>query len=132
MWNHSPAMWRASEARSIPRPIFQGQEFADLLAFLASLSYFDLPGSPSAGQALFRDRGCGYCHGNEAEGAQLGPTLRRRGRSVTAITLATSLWQHGPKMYERTREHGRPWPTLNESDVGDVVAFLNAPPEGGH
>jgi mono/diheme cytochrome c family protein len=132
MWNHSPAMWRASEARSIPRPTFQGQEFADLLAFLASLSYFDLPGSESIGQTVFQDRGCGYCHGNGAEGAQEGPKLRGRGRSVTAITLATSLWQHGPKMYQRTSALGRPWPTLNETDVGDVVAFLNAPLEGGH
>jgi len=34
-------------------------------------------------------------------------------------------------MYKRTRELGQPWPTLNEGDVGDVVAFLNAPPERG-
>jgi hypothetical protein len=32
-------------------------------------------------------------------------------------------------MYERTRQLGRPWPTLNESDVGDVVAFLNSSPD---
>jgi hypothetical protein len=33
-------------------------------------------------------------------------------------------------MYQRARERGRAWPTLNEGDVGDVVAFLNAPLDG--
>jgi hypothetical protein len=34
-------------------------------------------------------------------------------------------------MYERSRMLGRAWPMLNEGDVGDLVAFLNAPPESG-
>jgi mono/diheme cytochrome c family protein len=130
MWNHSPQMSRTAEGRSVARPTFEGQEIADLLAYLASLNYFDLAGTAAAGQTLFGERGCSACHGGQAEGAQDGPALRGRGRPVTAITLATALWQHGPKMYQRTRERGLAWPTLNESDVGDVVAFLNAPPEG--
>ncbi|SPF37689.1 Cytochrome c, class I [Candidatus Sulfopaludibacter sp. SbA4] len=130
MWNHSPEMWRASEARSIPRPTFEGREFADLLAYLASLSYFDPAPSSAMGQTTFAERGCAGCHGSQAEGTGGGPALRGKDR-VTSITLATALWQHGPKMYKRTRELGQPWPTLNEGDVGDVVAFLNAPPERG-
>lgn len=132
MWNHSPDMWRAPEARSVSRPVFQGQEIADLVAYLASLRCFDPVGSPSTGQTLFSERGCGYCHGGQAEGAGGGPALRGRGQPITAITLATALWEHGPKMYQRTQKLGRPWPVLNEGDVGDVVAFLNAPPESGH
>lgn len=127
MWNHSPAMWRTPEAQSVARPKFEGQEIADLVAFLASLSYFGPTGSPEAGQTRFAERGCGYCHGGQAEGAGGGPALRQKGQHVTAITLAAALWQHGPKMYRRTQEIDRPWPILNEADVGDVAAFLNAP-----
>lgn len=125
-WNHSPATWRSPDVPSIARPTFQGQEIADLVAFLASLNYFEPPGSPSRGQELFSERGCSYCHGDRAQGTQAGPAVRSRGRSFTAITLATALWQHGANMYRRNRELGRPWPTLSESDVADVVVFLNS------
>lgn len=131
MWNHSPDLWRRPEVRSIARPTFQGQEIADLVAYLAGLSYFDPSGSPAEGQALFSGRGCGYCHGAQAQGASGGPVLRGRGRPFTAIALAAALWEHGPKMYERSRKLGRAWPILKEDDVGNLVAFLNAPPESG-
>ncbi len=127
MWNHSPEMWSAGQAKAIPRPTFQGREIADLVAFLSSLRYFEPAGSPHIGETLFSERGCNHCHGADAEGARGGPALRGRGQQTTAVTLATALWQHGPKMYRRTRELKRPWPTLNESDVGDIVAFLNSP-----
>ena len=130
MWNHAPDMWRALESQKVPRPLLQGQEIADLVAFLSSLRYFEPVGSPVMGKTLFADRGCSRCHGNQGEGARQGPALRGRGRPTTTITLATALWGHGPKMFERTRQLNQPWPTLNESDIGDVVAFLNAPLEG--
>ncbi len=129
MWNHSPQMWEALKTRSIPRPTFQGQEIADIMAFLSSLRYFEPAGSPHMGQTLFTERGCAHCHGVSAEGARGGPSLRGRRQATTSITLATALWEHGPKMYERTRQLGRPWPTLNEADIGDVVAFLNSSPD---
>jgi cytochrome c2 len=126
MWNHSPQMWKALKAHSIPRPVFQGKDIADIVAFLSSLRYFEPIGSPHMGQTLFTDRGCAHCHGVSAEGSRGGPGLRGRRQAATTITLATALWQHGPKMYERTRQLGRPWPTLSDADVGDVVAFLNS------
>ena len=127
MWNHSPEMWKAHEEQSIPRPTFEGREIADLVAFLSSLHYFEPLGSPHMGQTIFAERGCDQCHGAHGEGAKTGPALRGRGQPATAITLATALWQHGPKMYQRTQRLGRPWPVLQEGDVGDIVAFLNSP-----
>jgi mono/diheme cytochrome c family protein len=126
MWNHSPEMWRVPEAKSLARPTFQGREIADLVAFLASLRYFEPTGSPHIGQTIFGERGCDRCHGATAEGGRGGPALRGRGQPTTSVTLATALWQHGPKMYERARQLGKPWPVLQEGDVGDIVAFLNS------
>lgn len=34
MWNHSPTMSAVMEAMKIPRPVFEGNEMADLLAYL--------------------------------------------------------------------------------------------------
>ena len=130
MWKHSPEVWRAPEARNAPRPTFDERQIADLVAFLSSLRYFEPAGSPQVGETLFVERGCSGCHGPRAEGARLGPPLRGRGRSFTAVTLATVLWRHGPKMYRRTQELKVPWPTLVESDVGNLVSFLNTPFNG--
>ena len=102
---------------------------ADLIAFLSSLRYFDTGGSPQMGESLFSRRRCSYCHGSRAEGTSQGPALRGHREPFTAITLATSLWRHGPSMYERAQKLGLPWPVLAESDVGDLVVFLNTPPE---
>lgn len=126
MWNHSPDTWRTPEGRSINRSSIESQEIADLVAYLASIRYFEPAGSAAAGQKLFALRGCVYCHGSMAEGTHDGPALRNRGTPATIVSLAASLWQHGPRMYQRARRLGRPWPTLKEEDVGDVVAFLNA------
>ncbi len=128
MWNHSPETWRTEAGRSLARPVFEPQEVADLVAYFASLRYFEPSGSASAGRALFSDRGCDYCHGADAQGTHQGPALRGRSVPVTTVSLAASLWRHGPKMYQRTRTVGRPWPTLGEDDIGNVVAFLNSPP----
>ncbi len=126
MWNHSPEMWRAMEARNIARPTFEGQEMADLFAYLYSVGYFRSAGSPGKGRELFAERGCSYCHGADAEGTSLGPGLRKPERPFTSTTLAAALWCHGPEMYERAQQLGRPWPTLGENDIADLSAFLNA------
>ena len=131
MWNHSPEMWHASEIRGIPRPEFDGRQLADLAAFLATLGYFEPEGSPDAGAKVFLERGCSACHGPHAEGTREAPKLRAPGKSFTQVTLAAALWGDGPRMYRRTQELGRPWPMLNESEVADVLAFLNAPTSGG-
>jgi mono/diheme cytochrome c family protein len=61
MWNHSPEMWKAPEVPAIPRPTFQGQEIADLVAFLSSLQFFEPLGSQHTGETIFGERGCDTC-----------------------------------------------------------------------
>jgi len=58
-----------------------------------------------------------------------GPALGGRGRRMNSVALATVLWRHGPEMYRRTQSLGIPWPMLEEKDLGDLFAFLNATPE---
>ncbi|MEK7994883.1 MAG: c-type cytochrome [Planctomycetota bacterium] len=130
MWNHSSEMWRAPEVRNVARPTFDERQIADLVAFLSSLRYFEPAGSPRVGETLFAERGCSGCHGPRAEGSRLAPALRVPGRSFTAVTLATAFWGHGPNMYRRTQELRVPWPTLADSDVGNLVSFLNTPIDG--
>ena len=128
MWNHSPEMMRAMRSRGIARPTFEGREMADVIAYLYSLRYFDGGGSAATGRVIFAKRGCNDCHGAGADGTAQGPALRKSDRVYTATTLATALWQHGPDMYQRCQELGKPWPMLADNDVGDLIAFLNSAP----
>ena len=129
MWNHSPQMDQAMKLRGIQRPSFDGQEMADLMAFLNSLRYFEPNGSVPAGRGLFTARGCTRCHGATAQGTSLGPALGSGRRHMNSVVLATALWSHGPEMYRRTQKLGIPWPMLEQNDLGDLFAFLNANPE---
>lgn len=129
MWNHSPEMWTEMEAQDIERPTFEGQEMADLIAFFYSVRYFDLPGSPLVGQELFTQGTCSRCHGADGRGGELGPALRGRRILLTPVSLARALWSHGPQMYKRTQELDLEWPALKEGDLGNLLAFLNTPPE---
>ena len=128
MWNHSPDMLKAMDGRGIRRPVLEAAEMADLIAFLHSSRYYEPGGSPKVGEVLFVGRGCARCHGPQGEGTSLGPGLRGRGRSFNSVTLAAALWRHGPKMFQRAKDLGLSWPTLAETDVGDLMAFLNTAP----
>jgi len=129
MLNHSPVMRRVMQQRGINHPEFQGQEMADVAAFLYSLQYTDPTGSPHVGKSVFSWRGCNRCHGAEAQGSANAPGLRGRGQAYTAVGLAASLWEHGERMYRRSEQMGIGWPTLTTTDIGDILSYLNAPVE---
>ena len=131
MWNHSPEMLAAMKEKGIERPTFEGQDMADLIAFLYSARYFELGGSPTIGQELFDERKCSQCHGNDASGGKYGPKLRNLGRVFTPVSFALALWSHGPRMYAKAEALGLGWPTLNEGDLSHLLAFLNSPPATG-
>jgi mono/diheme cytochrome c family protein len=128
MWNHAPAMRSSPLSRGMPRPVFQDQQVADVVAFLAGLRASDPAGSPQIGSTVFLQAGCGGCHGPEGQGDRFGPALRGRGSPTTSVTLAAAFWQHGAAMQRRASLTGREWPTLTGDDIGDLVAYLNAPP----
>ncbi len=128
MWNHAPTMLKAAKDKGIPPSQLDGKDMADLLAFLASLRYFEPSGSALVGQKVFAERGCAACHGAVGEGSKMGPPLRRQTETYTTISFTTALWRHGPKMADRVQESGMSWPELKATDVGDIVSFLNTPP----
>lgn len=128
MLNHFPAMHRAMNATGKTPPVFTDNQLGDLAVFLYSLRYTEPAGSPHVGATVFRLRGCSTCHGDDGGGAG-APALRGRGQNYTAVRLATGLWVHGDRMYDMSRRNHQPWPLLEESDIGDLLTFLNTPLE---
>lgn len=127
--NHIPQMEQSIAGRGFPWPEFERNDVRDLTVFLYTLRYLEPGGSTQIGKTVFSWRGCARCHGAEAEGGS-APSLRGRGVIYTASRLATDLWRHGSRMYERLQRDGQPWPELQETDVGNLLAFLNSAP--GH
>jgi mono/diheme cytochrome c family protein len=127
--NHFPAMQNAMQAEKTGVPRFEDHEMMDLAVFLYSLHYLEPTGSPQVGKSIFQWRGCSRCHGESAEGTEDGPALRGRAKTYTALRLATNLWGHGARMYENSQKDGQPWPTLQDSDIGHLLTFLNTSSE---
>ncbi|MBZ5728203.1 MAG: cytochrome c [Acidobacteriia bacterium] len=127
LWNHAPAMLAHAPTPSAGTPALEGDEIADVLKFLVSLRYFEPVGSPFLGERVFTERGCARCHGAKAEGTREGPRLRSGGDAFTTVSLATALWSHGPAMRARAERLGIEWPTLEPTDIGDLISFLNDP-----
>ena len=125
--NHIPQMEHAIAGQGSPWPVFEHNDVRDLTIFLYSLRYHEPTGSTQIGKTVFSWRGCARCHGPEAEGDS-APRLRGRGAVYTSSRLAADLWRHGSRMYERLQRDGQPWPELQESDVGNLLAFLNSAP----
>lgn len=125
LWNHAPAMLDRVRRASLAVPTLDGEEIKDVQTFLISLQYFEPSGSALLGKRVFGERGCARCHGANAEGTPQGPRLKPSGNAFTPVSLASSLWNHGPGMWARAQQLGIPWPTLEGSDMGDLTSFLN-------
>lgn len=127
MWNHAPAMLAKGREMNLPATQLAPNEMSDLLAFLASLRYFEPQGSAAEGRQVFAKRGCASCHGDSAQGTATGPRLRAENENYTVASFTAALWRHGPRMIDRMEQMGMPWPTLEPKDIGNLVSFLNQP-----
>ena len=126
LWNHSPVMEAKMRELRVARPRFEGNELADLVAFLYFLNYFDEPGDAKAGKALFAEKHCVRCHAVGREGGTIGPRLDSIPRGAPPLRIAQALWNHGPAMMEAMRRMGLAPPRFEGSEFLDLVAFLRS------
>ena len=82
-------------------------------------------GSARAGAAAFAVSGCSTCHGAHGEGSRRGPVLHAAGRLLNTVMLATRLARAEQKMWQRAAALKLPPPSLEETEIQDVVSFLN-------
>ncbi|MBI4442162.1 MAG: cytochrome c [Acidobacteria bacterium] len=125
MWNHSPQMFAQMEKKGVTRPQFAEREMADLIAYLYLVRYLEPAGRVDLGTQVFNEKHCANCHGADGHGGREGPNLARR-QPYYASQLAYTVWSHGPEMYRRMREKNISWPSLNEKELVDLVAFLSS------
>lgn len=124
MWNHLPRMAERMQQLGMARPRLEGGEAADLMAFLATLSYFDVPGDRTRGQRLFADKRCVVCHQVGGTGGVVGPNLDFLALYGSPLHVAAAMWNHGPAMTDAMRARGLERPSFAGSELNDLIAYL--------
>jgi len=131
LWNKAPAMLRAMKLRKFTVPQLNGEEMADIVAYLRSFQYFGEPGNPDLGRRLLWEKQCLNCHsldGREGKGA---PDLAQvKGLGSPAAVIA-ALWSHGDLMTELPPERSLSWPQLKSEDVAHLMAFFERSTRSG-
>jgi cytochrome c2 len=123
MWNHIPEMAAQMRKLNKPTPQLSPRETGDLIAFLATINYFDPVGDAKAGKKIFTDKQCVVCHQIEGVGGVFGPSLD----SVVQfgpIFFAATMWNHGPSMAEAMQARGVKRPNFSGSELRDLIAYV--------
>lgn len=120
MLNHEPQMRAEAARRGIELSPLEGDQMADLTAFLFQAGYFELQGDPKRGEQVHAAKGCNTCHGKMESAA---PDLRLLERNLNEIRFAEVVWEHGPTMKVQMDYWEKSWPQLSAQDVADLIAF---------
>jgi len=122
MWNHGLAMMERMKKESVEWPMFEGNEMADLIAYIYFLGFEDKPGDAQRGESIFRSKGCGDCH-RQAGGGK-GPDLSTIKRFDTPIRMIQLMWNHADEMEDLIITENREWPELSTREMRDLYAYL--------
>lgn len=131
MWNHAPDMWSRMISRGIPVGEISEEEMQSLFLFLYFLRFMDEPGNPVRGEALAHRKKCVSCHAVEPGEAGEGPSFRTMGVEVNPVIWAGKLWNHAPEMYREMRRQGVAWPTFEDNEMVDLIAYVRSVSTGG-
>jgi mono/diheme cytochrome c family protein len=124
LWNKAPAMLRAMKLRKFTVPQLNGEEMADIVAYLRSFQYFGEPGNPDRGRQLLWEKQCLNCHSLDGRGGKGAPDLASvKGLGSPAAVIA-ALWSHGDFMVEPAPERSLSWPQLKSDEVAHLMAFF--------
>jgi mono/diheme cytochrome c family protein len=122
MWDHAPAMKRAKPGAEIGS--FSEAEMRDLLTYLVIRPLFNETGDPGKGLKVFQTKKCDACHGRNRLNPGAPPLSSFKG-PFDGMRMTTVLWSHGPAMLSEMKSAGIPWPRIKESEMVDLLAYLN-------
>lgn len=126
LWNHSFAMQARMAAGGIQFSKLDGNELADILAYIYFLHFSRDQGDAAQGEKVFNGKGCATCHGGTGASRKQGPGLTSRPAAYNMLSLATSMWNHAPIMYEAMESEFMKWIKLDPDDMQNLSKFLSS------
>jgi mono/diheme cytochrome c family protein len=114
MWNHAPKM-----ATTFPE--LRTEEMRRIVGYLWSQQLFGERGRPGRGKKVYSAKKCATCHEDASSGA---PGLAGRKPALTALSMVSVLWKHGPAMRGQMERKKIAWPKFTGSDMADLLAYL--------
>jgi cytochrome c2 len=127
MWNHAAQMHKKQKTSNITIPVFKGNEFASLAAYLESISRPEkknknlmYPGNPILGEKLFNSKNCAYCHLKE----KISSPLNKLNLHKSVNEIAGMMWNHSALMKSAMWENKIAWPSFKENEMGNLIAYL--------
>lgn len=130
LWNHGPRMVRSMRLRGLNVPQFRGAEIIDLFAYLRSQGQarearaFQSAGDPGKGERLFTVKGCSRCHAVFGDEQEIGPDLGSMELDGSVTQIAGRMWNHWPAMVEAMEMLDMRFPTFNEEELADLLAYV--------
>ncbi|MEO8128508.1 MAG: c-type cytochrome [Bryobacteraceae bacterium] len=116
MWSHAPKMAKA--------PISLGPgEMRAIVIYLWNQQLLGTNGNAGRGKKVFSAKNCAACHNDPTSGA---PSLAGKKGSVSAVSMVSTLWRHGPAMLEKMQSKGLRWRQFEGEEMPDLIAYLNA------
>lgn len=98
-----------------------------LLSALALLAAGPIPGDAQRGKQVFQDQKCVNCHSLKGQGGTSAPDLSRAlGREYSPMSLAATIWNHGPAMFSAIEKAGAGPSRLSPNDAADLFSFFYA------
>src|SRR5215831_11663001 len=98
---------------------------AGTLAAVAALAANIVPGDAQRGEKFFESQGCVRCHSIKGKGGTSAPDLGRRiDRDFTPSQMASTMWNHAPRMWAAMKQQGTAMPSVNPADAADLFAFF--------
>jgi mono/diheme cytochrome c family protein len=125
IWNHAPQMWVTPEGKWSTE--LTSSEVADIFAYMYSALYFSPAGDANRGKTFF-ERTCAECHSETANGAGPGRALSAWAEVTDPLAWAGHMWNHTPEMSKALTAKGRPWPTLTNQNVADLMTYFRSLP----
>jgi mono/diheme cytochrome c family protein len=132
LWNGGKKMTETMQTQKIPRPVYQANDVADLLAFVRREAnpeeqirpVFLRVGDAREGAKLFHAKGCIKCHAVGGEGGTVGPALGSWKFGGVLSQMAGVIWNHGPKMWGAMEKAGIEFPVFTENEMSDLMTYL--------
>ena len=133
LWNGSKAKTEALKQMNLPRPVYEANDIADLLAFIRrdaipearSDQVYLPPGNPKKGEDLVKTKACLQCHSVAGEGGVKIPALgsRRFGSGILS-QIGAAMWNHEPRIWGAMEAENLPFPELSPEEMSDLTAYL--------